>query len=107
MTTRCWLFMAIVGLASAALEPVPHQTNEESLRGALNAVTRKQRSLGSNAYYDRDEEDDDDELAFIPAGEWEKAFYRFEATMILFIGGGGFLDGRVTTLLPNAWVEQK
>ena len=90
-----WCALLVAGLVgfAAALAPVPHQTSEESLRSALNAVTRKQRSLSAGAYYGGgelppplyemnkrkpqqvaanagDEIDDNEEtLAFIPAGE--------------------------------------
>lgn len=78
------LLLLVNGLlvAVSALNPVPHRTNEESLRGALNAVTRKQRSLNANPqeYYEykgssnrqqvANEQQDDDNLAFIPAGKF-------------------------------------
>ncbi|XP_003426569.1 uncharacterized protein LOC100679629 isoform X2 [Nasonia vitripennis] len=50
--TEYWLLLLALSLVGA-LSPVPHQTSEESLRSALNAVTRKQRSLNANAqaYY--------------------------------------------------------
>ncbi|XP_011493936.1 PREDICTED: uncharacterized protein LOC105359131 [Ceratosolen solmsi marchali] len=53
MILMYWIFLVGLGLV-AALNPVPHQMSEESLRTALNAVTRKQRSLNTNpqAYYD-------------------------------------------------------
>jgi hypothetical protein len=91
MTLKCWIFVAGLGLV-AALNPVPHQMSEESLRSALNAVTRKQRSLNANsqAYYDdlpllkyredngdrqfqrqqvggEEIDDNEDSLAFIPS----------------------------------------
>ena len=82
-TTQCLLIALGLGLAAAALSPVPHQTSEESLRGALDAVTRKQRSLAAGPYYAElplkyqpglqqvanDEIDDADDLAFIPSGK--------------------------------------
>lgn len=105
--TEYWLLLLGLGLVGA-LSPVPHQTSEESLRSALNAVTRKQRSLNANAqaYYadltpygaaavaggggklqrqqvgtsgSNDEIDDNEEsLAFIPSGESFVLFFCFK-----------------------------
>lgn len=79
MTSKTWVLLFLAGFASA-LGPPPHRTDEGSLRSALNAVTRKQRSLesGPDEYYndlhslkyygDRDRDRDDD-LEFLPFGK--------------------------------------
>ncbi|XP_051163610.1 midasin isoform X2 [Leptopilina boulardi] len=88
MSPTGWILFVIVGFVTA-LNPVPHRTNEESLRGALNALTRKQRSLDYNTreFYnnlpsfkyrgdndrkferqreDNDFDEDEEELEFLP-----------------------------------------
>ncbi|XP_063993160.1 uncharacterized protein LOC135170910 [Diachasmimorpha longicaudata] len=66
------LAFLLVGLALAT-SPVPHQTSEDSLRSALNAVTRKQRSLDGlpQDYYG-------DLRSFKYHGEPERKFEREE-----------------------------
>ncbi|XP_043480540.1 uncharacterized protein LOC122510157 [Leptopilina heterotoma] len=87
MSPTGWILLVIVGFVTA-LNPVPHRTNEESLRGALNALTRKQRSLDYNSrefynvpsfkyrgderkfdrqqHEDNDFDEDEEELEFLP-----------------------------------------
>lgn len=45
--------LLLFAIPARSLGPIPHQTSEESLRGALDAVVRKQRSLepSSQDYY--------------------------------------------------------
>ncbi|XP_012274531.1 uncharacterized protein LOC105696547 [Orussus abietinus] len=95
------IFALILGLA-AALGPAPHQTDEDSMLSALNAVTRKQRSLDHNPqeFYDnlrslkyrdgvaerklqRDLSDDQDDLEFLPLenGQLETVGDGFEKMM--------------------------
>lgn len=52
MLGQGWILM-LVSVGITALAPAPYETNEESLRSALNAVTRKQISLepASQEYY--------------------------------------------------------
>uniref|UniRef100_A0ABD2WCE1 Uncharacterized protein n=1 Tax=Trichogramma kaykai TaxID=54128 RepID=A0ABD2WCE1_9HYME len=51
--TLVLLLVATAALSVSGLgPPTPHRTSEESLQGALNALTRKQRSLKANAYYE-------------------------------------------------------
>lgn len=90
MSPTGWILLVIVGFVTA-LNPVPHRTNEESLRGALNALTRKQRSLDYNSrefynlpsfkyrgderkfdrqqHEDNDFDEDEEELEFLPLGK--------------------------------------
>lgn len=94
--------MLVAGFASA-LGPPPHRMDEGSLRSALNAVTRKQRSLesGPDEYYNdlhsfkfyggRDRDRDDD-LEFLP----------FENGQLETIG-----DGFQKTLPTGHWAEEK
>ena len=89
MSPTGWILFVILGIVTA-LNPAPHRTSEESLRGALNAVTRKQRSLDLNSreYYndlhsfkyrgadrkldrqreENDFDEDEEELEFLPLG---------------------------------------
>ncbi|XP_015110541.1 uncharacterized protein LOC107036844 [Diachasma alloeum] len=117
MSRRLWpLAFLLVGLALAA-SPVPHQTSEDSLRSALNAVTRKQRSLDAlppAGYYgdlrsfkyhgepepklEREEipemdDDDEDDLEFLP----------LENGQLENIGGGyrGFNNKRLERALMD------
>lgn len=50
---QTWSMLCLTLGLALALAPVPHQTMEESLRGALDAISRKQRSLDGNSqdYY--------------------------------------------------------
>ncbi|XP_015522489.2 uncharacterized protein LOC107226248 isoform X1 [Neodiprion lecontei] len=102
MMRKSWILLVVAGFASA-LGPPPHRTEEGSLRSALNAVTRKQRSLESSPdeyyndlhslkfYGNRDRERDDD-LEFLP----------FENGQLETIGEG------VQKTLPNAhWADEK
>ncbi|XP_011302825.1 uncharacterized protein [Fopius arisanus] len=108
------LVFLLVGLTLAAM-PVPHQTSEDTLRSALNAVTRKQRSLGAlpQDYYgdlrsfkyhgdperkfEREEvpemDDDEDDLEFLP----------LENGQLENIGGGyqGFNNKRLERALMD------
>ena len=91
MSPTGWILFVIGGIVTA-LNPAPHRTNEESLRGALNAITRKQRSLDLNSreFYndlhsfkyrvdndrklerqreENDFDEDEEELEFLPLGK--------------------------------------
>lgn len=91
LSSTLWLFMTLMVGLSLAVSSLSHQTKEESLRNALAAVTRKQRSLNSlpQDYYndlrsfkyhgepvikfDREEipdlDEDEEELEFLPLGK--------------------------------------
>ncbi|XP_076671181.1 uncharacterized protein LOC143370235 isoform X2 [Andrena cerasifolii] len=91
MSRKEWLLVFLMAGTATALAMVPHQTMEESLKGALNAITRKQRSLDTNSqdYYgdllpfkyrgdeadrkfdrdrqgDREIDEEDEEIEFLP-----------------------------------------
>lgn len=79
MMSKSWVLLFVAGIASA-LGPPPHRMDEGSLRSALNAVTRKQRSLESSPdeyyndlhsfkYYGGRDRERDDDLEFLPFGE--------------------------------------
>ena len=93
MLPQEWLLaFLLVGLATA-LTPLPHHSTEESLKSALDAITRKQRSLDTNSqdYYndlrsfkyhggegerkldrerqgEREMEEEEEEIEFLPNG---------------------------------------
>lgn len=91
MATQGWMLpLLILGSSAIALIPAaPAKSDQESLRSALDAVARKQRSLDavdSPEYYndlhsfkyhggdadrkfDRDFDADDEELEFLPSGK--------------------------------------
>jgi len=83
MASQCWLLpLLILGTNAIALIPAARQSNQESLRSALDAVARKQRFLDeaetpeyynelhsfkyhggdANRKFDRDFDDDDEEF---------------------------------------------
>ncbi|XP_076757892.1 uncharacterized protein LOC143427546 [Xylocopa sonorina] len=87
MLTQEWLLVCLIMGSATALTPDSNPTMEESLRTALDAITRKQRSLDTNSqeYYndlhsfkyhggegdrerqgERDMEEDDEEIEFLP-----------------------------------------
>nr|XP_034193355.1 uncharacterized protein LOC117610271 [Osmia lignaria]XP_034193357.1 uncharacterized protein LOC117610271 [Osmia lignaria]XP_034193358.1 uncharacterized protein LOC117610271 [Osmia lignaria]XP_034193359.1 uncharacterized protein LOC117610271 [Osmia lignaria]XP_034193360.1 uncharacterized protein LOC117610271 [Osmia lignaria]XP_034193361.1 uncharacterized protein LOC117610271 [Osmia lignaria]XP_034193362.1 uncharacterized protein LOC117610271 [Osmia lignaria]XP_034193363.1 uncharacterized p len=51
MLPQEWLLAFLIAGTATALAPTSHQTMEESLKTALDAITRKQRSLDSQEYY--------------------------------------------------------
>lgn len=89
-----WMLILFAVGAAIALGPVSHQTRGESLKGALDAITRKQRSLDTSSqdYYndlqafkyhggeaerkfdrerqgDREIDEDEEEIEFLPNGK--------------------------------------
>ncbi|XP_029169110.1 uncharacterized protein LOC114939051 [Nylanderia fulva] len=86
MASRRWMLpLLILGAGAYALVPAARQLNRESLRSALDAVARKQRSLdaadspeyyndlhsfkyhgGADRKFDRDFDEDDEEIEFLP-----------------------------------------
>jgi len=83
MASQCWLLpLLILGTNAIALIPAARQSNQESLRSALDVVARKQRFLDevetpeyynelhsfkyhggdANRKFDRDFDDDDEEF---------------------------------------------
>ncbi|XP_029672667.1 uncharacterized protein LOC115241177 [Formica exsecta] len=96
MASRRWMLpLLILGTGAIASVPVARQTNRESLRSALDAVARKQRSLdaadtpeyyndlhsfkyhggGADRKFDRDFDEEDEEIEFLPGdnGQLETA----------------------------------
>lgn len=53
MLRQEWLLILLIAGAATTMIPVPREKMEESLTGALDAITRKQRSLdaASQDYY--------------------------------------------------------
>lgn len=93
MLPQEWLLVSLLMGSATALAPMPHHSMEESLRSALDAITRKQRSLDTNSqdYYndlrsfkyhggegerkldrerqgEREIEEEDEEIEFLPNG---------------------------------------
>lgn len=93
MLPQEWLLVSLLMGSATALAPMPHHSMEESLRSALDAITRKQRSLDTNSqdYYndlrsfkyhggegerkldrerqgEREMEEEDEEIEFLPNG---------------------------------------
>lgn len=87
MASRRWMLpLLILGTGAVALVPAARQPNRESLRSALDAVARKQRSLdaadspeyyndlhsfkyhggGADRKFDRDFDEEDEEIEFLP-----------------------------------------
>nr|XP_033189571.1 stress response protein NST1 [Bombus vancouverensis nearcticus] len=91
MLPQEWLLVSLLMGSATALAPMPHHSMEESLRSALDAITRKQRSLDTNSqdYYndlrsfkyhggegerkldrerqgEREIEEEDEEIEFLP-----------------------------------------
>ncbi|XP_011261077.1 uncharacterized protein LOC105254232 [Camponotus floridanus] len=96
MASRRWMLtLLILGASAIALVPAARQASRESLRSALDAVARKQRSLdaadspeyyndlhsfkyhggGADRKFDRDFDEDDEEIEFLPGdnGQLETA----------------------------------
>lgn len=90
MASRRWMLtLLILGISAIALVPAVRQPNRESLRSALDAVARKQRSLdaadspeyyndlhsfkyhggGADRKFDRDFDEEDEEIEFLPGGK--------------------------------------
>lgn len=92
--TREWLLVFSIIGSGTALSPAPRQAMEESLKSALDAISRKQRSLDTNSreysndlrafkYHggederkfdkgrqgEREMEEEDDEIEFLPNGK--------------------------------------
>lgn len=96
MLRQEWLLILLIIGAATAMVPVPRQTMEESLTGALDAITRKQRSLdaASQDYYNelrpykyheddtdrkfdreqvkREIDPDDEQIEFLPNGRYHR-----------------------------------
>ncbi|XP_076243192.1 uncharacterized protein LOC143184674 isoform X2 [Calliopsis andreniformis] len=90
MPRQEWFLIFLIAGTATALAPMPRQTMEESLKGALDTITRKQRSLDTNSqeYYndlrsfkyhgdpdrkfdrerqgDREIDEEDEEIEFLP-----------------------------------------
>ncbi|XP_032678309.1 uncharacterized protein LOC116847426 [Odontomachus brunneus] len=83
MASQGWMLsLLVLGTGAFALVPVARQSNQESLKSALDAVVRKQRSLDAVDYndlhsfkyhggdadrkFDRDLDEEDEEIEFLP-----------------------------------------
>ncbi|XP_014471643.1 PREDICTED: uncharacterized protein LOC106742847 isoform X2 [Dinoponera quadriceps] len=83
MASQGWLLpLLVLGTGALALIPTARQSSQESLRSALDAVIRKQRSLDAVDYndlhsfkyhggdadrkFDRDLDEEDEEIEFLP-----------------------------------------
>lgn len=86
MASQGWVLPLLVLCTGAlALVPVARPSNQESLRSALDAVARNQRSLDAVDYndlhsfkyhggdadrkFDRDLDEEDEEIEFLPGGK--------------------------------------
>lgn len=86
MSSRGYILsLLVLGSGAIALVPAARQSSQESLRSALDAVTRKQRSLDPVDYndlhsfkyhggntdrkFDRDFDEEDEEIEFLPGGK--------------------------------------
>lgn len=87
-SSQGWLLpLLVLGTGALALVPVTRHTNQGSLRSALDAVVRKQRSLDAVNYndlhsfkyhggdtdrkFDRDLDEEEEEIEFLPGGKSE------------------------------------
>nr|XP_050862762.1 uncharacterized protein LOC127069622 [Vespula vulgaris]XP_050862764.1 uncharacterized protein LOC127069622 [Vespula vulgaris] len=127
MLGQGWILM-LVSVGITALAPAPYETNEESLRSALNAVTRKQISLepASQEYYNDFRplkyHRDDVERMFekgrqgdrvLPEGDEELEFLPNENGQLEMVGDGfqgvnnKLLEKSVIDYLENAQEQER
>jgi len=120
MASQCWLLpLLILGTNAIALIPAARQSNQESLKSALDVVARKQRFLDeaetpeyynelhsfkyhggdANRKFDRDFDDDDEE--FLTEGKVDD--HHNESDFVLFMKSDLYRSISLWSQIMDSW----